>query len=224
MKLLLKAFLLPLITLLCLAGWMDPYHDEVKAGNGKYLQKLYEDAANHYRKARPCAPDKREQSKLKFNEGAVQYQKGDYDAAIDSFRQSLQSEDRDVQKKAFFNMGNVYLKKGNMEEAVNAYVSALKIDPNYLPAKKNLEYLMKKKDEEKNREQDKNQEGQKQPSRGKDEKGKDGKNKAEKQKSSGGEARMSRDQVMRIMESMKNKPVRRDKGKGDGERYLEKAW
>lgn len=219
-------------------AWLDPYRDRVDEGNGRYHQKKYDEALQSYRGAEGYAPNLRERNKLKFNHGDVEYMRGDYDGALHNFRESLKSEDRDVQKKALFNMGNSLLKKGDTEGALNAYINALKIDPAYMPAKKNIEYILKKKDspkDKKNNRKDNDGDRDKQGSPGNEQGNKDrneggkDKNKNKRDQENTMQNRsprgtISREQLRNILESMKNKPVRRYRGKGDGRSVPEKNW
>lgn len=213
------------VALLALSvSWIDPYHDEVSKGNEKFHQKRYDDSKKHYREASRYAPNDNEKRKLKFNEGDVSYMTEDYENAIANFSRSLRSEDREVQKKAFFNMGNTYLRMGRYKDAIDAYISALKIDPSYENAKKNLEFLMREKEQ---KERDSNGKGE----RNDDKSGKGMHRKKGDQANRNREGRgrdksvgMSREQFRNILESMKKKPVRRKKGGGDGIRMLDKNW
>ncbi len=215
------------IICLALAGaaWIDPYRDRVSEGNGKYHQKKYDEARKDYDGAAKYAPGEREKKKLRFNHGAARYMQGDFEGAAGEFREALNSEDRDVQKKALFNMGNAWLKKGDIEQAVNAYMGALSVDPDYLPAKKNIEYLLKKKEPPKEGGQDGGKKGsgednakdRDRPQGGDDKKDKGG-------KSPTSQAKVSPEQLKNLLETMKNSPVRRQRGKGEGMRMHDKAW
>lgn len=204
--------------------WLDPYRDRVDEGNKKYHAKKFDEARKSYDEAARYAPGEREKKKLRFNHGAARYMQGDFEGAADEFREALKSEDRDVQKKALFNMGNAYLKKGDVEKAVSAYMGSLAIDPNYLPAKKNIEYILtqKKNPQNKNNEKDADRGNQ----NDKRDKNKDGRNKKDDKKSGGDDkhASMSREQLQNLLEMMKQSPVRRQKGKSGGVRVHEKTW
>ncbi|HON79392.1 MAG TPA: tetratricopeptide repeat protein [Spirochaetota bacterium] len=229
-----------LLGALLAVAWLDPYRDRVDDGNSRFHQKKYDGALNSYRDAEGYAPNLSERNKLKFNHGDVEYMRGDYDGALHNFRESLKSGDRDVQKKALFNMGNSLLKKGDTEGALNAYINALKIDPAYMPAKKNIEYILKKKDDpkdKKNRKNDKNgnrdkqgnpdrQQGKGDKDRNKGDKDRN-KNRGEQENTMQNKSprgTISREQLKNILESMKNKPVRRLRGKADGRSVPEKNW
>jgi len=223
---------LVLLAALCAIAWIDPYRDAVREGNERFNQKNYNEAEAKYNAASPYAPRESERRKLGFNRGDARYMRGDYDAAIGQFRESLESNDRDVQKKAFFNMGNAHLKKGDIDAAIDSYINALKIDPNYLPAQKNIENLLKKKDDQKDKggdrsKQDRDRKNGGQGKNGDDKKSGADKDKKEDQSDSGRRGRqgsISREQLRNILESMKNRPVRRQKGGSNGRRMLEKPW
>jgi tetratricopeptide (TPR) repeat protein len=216
-----------------LAAWLDPFRDEVSKGNGEYNDKKYSDARQSYRNAEKYAPGKSDTLKLSFNKGNVDFMSEDYDNALTNYQNSIQSGDKEVQKKAFFNIGNAYMKQGKNKEAIQAFINALKIDPGYEKAKKNIEYILKnKKNQDKDKDKDKNKEGKDE----KKDKDKDKKNNPEKDKQkdeknkqqNGGEknssANMSREQIKNILESMKNKPVRREKGNKNEAAQHEKFW
>ncbi len=213
---------------LCLffISWLDPYHDKVSEGNKEFKAKNYNAAEEDYRAASRYAPNGKEKNKLHFNLGDTRYMRGEYGRAAEDFRKSLDSEDREVQKKSLFNAANAYYRKGDYARAVDAYVGALKIDPDYAPAKKNLEYLLyaPKKDQQKDGGQGANKQGSRDGRGGKDKGGKDrDRNRAD----AGGKIRkgeMSKEQLMNILKSMQEKPVRRERGKGDARRSLEKSW
>ncbi len=212
-----KRYFIILLTVLIFGAWIDPFKDEVESGNRSYESKDSKKALEHYKEAEKHAPDEKQKGMLDFNRGDAHYQLENYDIALDKFRSSISSENPDVQKKALFNMGNSYLKQKKYKEAAESYIKALEIDPNYEKAKKNLEYLLKEqKNEEQKNKDDKSGSGNK--GDGSD---KDGKEKKEKE-SADNEKKMNNIQARNLLESMKNKPVR--KQKGDGRRYLEKYW
>ncbi|HOW82023.1 MAG TPA: VWA domain-containing protein [Spirochaetota bacterium] len=211
-----------LLSLLFIA-WLDPYRDEVSKGNSLFHEKKYPEAKNHYRSAEKFAPSEQDKDRLSFNRADADYMTGDYDSAIASFQKSIQSGDREVQKKAFFNMGNVYLKQEKYREAVAAYMNALKIDPGYDKAKKNIEYILKKKqndqkqkDEGKdNKEQDRNGDQQKEQDQEKQQK------ESRKQQA---RRQMNREQMKNILKELQNKPVQRRKEQSNERENLEKNW
>lgn len=203
--------------------WLDPYRDRVDEGNRKFHAKKYDEARKSYDDAAKYAPGEREKKKLRFNHGDARYMQGDFEGAADEFREALKSEDKDVQKKALFNMGNAFLKKGEVEKAVSAYMGALAVDPNYLPAKKNIEYLLRKKEQQKDKNKDNEGDGKGQDKNEQKQNKADNK-KDDKKGPSDTQAAMSPEQLKNLLEMMKQSPVRRQKGKSGGVRMHEKMW
>ena len=221
----LKISIIFLVVIFSLA-WIDPFRDRVSKGNSEFHEKKFDEAKKSYKEAENFVPGEKDKKKLAFNKADADLMLGDYDSAVSNFEKSMQSEDKEVQKKAFFNLGNAYLAKKNYQEAVKAYINALKIDPKYEKAKKNIEYILKKKkmDEDKNRGGDGKGGGDNDDKRGQDQ-NRDAQNKEnrggdERQKSAGS---MSKEQIKNILESMKKMPVRRAKG-GSDRKYLDKDW
>jgi Ca-activated chloride channel homolog len=218
---------LPLAALLSVA-WLDPYKDAVSSGNDEYDAKKYNNAKRYYEKAEKYAPGESDKKKLSFNTGDADYMLESYDNALTGFQEAVQSEDKDVQKKAFLNAGNAYLKMGKYREAVNSYVNALKIDPGYDKAKKNIEYLlrkMKEKDKDKKDNKDgNNRDKKKEQDRKNDPRSNKDKNRSQNRDSRQGQNQMNREQVQNILRSLQKSQVQRQKGSSDERRKLEKNW
>jgi tetratricopeptide (TPR) repeat protein len=209
--------------ILC-AAFFDPYADRVNEGNSSYNDGKFSEAEKYYNEAEQYLPSKRDAAELAFNKGNARFGAGDYDGAIEFYKAALASEKKNVQKKALFNMGNAFAKKGDKASAADAYLSALRIDPSYMNAKKNLEALYRKdkkddkndkqKDKDQNKDKNKNQDQKQDQNQGKDK---------QDQAAKG----MNKDQIKSLLQMMKDKPVRRQKN--DEEKGLlggghEKPW
>lgn len=219
-----KKYLIIMLTVLFFCAWIDPFNDEVEKGNRSYESKDSKKALEHYKEAEKHAPDEKKMQMLEFNKGDAHYQLGNYDVAIDKFNNSISSDNPDIQKKAMFNIGNSYLKQKKYKEAAESFVKALEIDPGYEKAKKNLEYLLKEqKNEDQNKDDDSGGNGNQSSGNQNSNKDKNSKDKKDKDSMSN-EKKMNSIQARNLLESMKNKPVRKQKGKGDGAKYLEKYW
>jgi tetratricopeptide (TPR) repeat protein len=213
------------MTAFFLTAWLDPYKDKCSEGNKLFNDKKYAEAKSSYQKAEEYAPGENEKKKLSFNRGDSEYMTRNYDNAITGFQRALQSDDPEVQKRALFNMGNTYLKQEKYREAANAYINALKIDPNYLPAKKNLEYMISKNKEKnkdnKNDKSDKNDGKDKTKNENNRQMNKD----INERKGAQDQPKMSREQIEKLLKAMKNKPVGRKKESMRDERNaLDKNW
>jgi Ca-activated chloride channel homolog len=207
-----KKKFITILAVILFSAWIDPFKDAVEKGNKSYNSGNAKEALEYYSEAEKHAPDDKSKTILDFNKGSAHYKLGNYDRASEKFQNSISSEDPEIQKKALFNKGNSFVKEKKYKEAVESYIKALEIDPSYEKAKKNLEYLLKKQND---KNQDKNENSDGQP---KDAKGNKNKDKNADKKS------MKGIQAKNLLESMKNKPVRKQKGKGDGTKYLEKYW
>ena len=206
-----------IILIFSLVAWLDPFKDEVSKGNSYFSKGKFSDAKKAYENAKKFAPDEEKKLALYFNIGDANMMLGDNKEALNNFKKALNSKNPDVQKKSFFNMGNIFSKDKKYKEAVKSYINALKIDPKYKKAKKNLEYLLRDK-KNKNKNKDKNKkENQKQDKNNDKKDKKDSKKNKQKQK-------MSKKQLKNILDSMKNRPIRREKGKGNGQKVLKKYW
>lgn len=119
-----------------------------------YADKDYQKAGEYYQQALEKAPDN---ATLHFNSGTVSYKNKEYDNAISSFNQALQSDDLALQKKAYYNLGNAHYRKGETlqqnnidktkeqwQEALTAYTSSLELDPENEDARFNHDFIMKK--------------------------------------------------------------------------------
>ncbi len=226
-------YTIALICIVTLSGFLDPFADSVRKGNSAYDSGNFEQALDDYVGAEKYAPSEKSKDSLAFNQGAALYKAGRYDEAITSFERSIKTGNNELQKKAFFNIGNTYAAKGDYEHALEAYVNALKIDPDYLKAKRNIEYLF---NEQKKQQDEKNQKSSSQPGNNDDQTGNDSdRTSADDKKQTSEESKnqtategqsqdqMEMTQVMNLLKSLKQRPVERKKG-SFGERRLEKDW
>lgn len=203
-----KNLIIAAASLILFAGWLDPFKDSVSEGNKNFHDKKYSEALKKYDEAETHAPTEESKKALSMNRGTARYMEGDADKAAAEFSRAVGAEDTEVKKRALFNAGNAHLKAGREKEAFEAYRQALRIDPGYDRAKKNIEYIIKKREQDNKQQQNKDS-------------GKD-----DKQKGDAGqkEGQMNPDQAKNLLDSMKNNPVRKQKGSGNGNRFLDKFW
>lgn len=170
-KMMIPFLLLPLCGLLG-----SPPHALASRAENAYADKDYQKAGEYYQKALEKTPDN---ATLHFNSGAVFYKNKEYDNAISSFNQALQSDDLALQKKAYYNLGNAYYRKGETlqqnnihktkeqwQEALTAYTSSLQLDPENEEARFNHDFVLKKlkelqkQEDQQQNQQDKNEKSQ----------------------------------------------------------------
>ncbi len=126
-------------------------------GEKLYDQKKFEDAANFFEKNNNAPQGM-------YGLGASKYRLGQYDEAEKDFSQAAEDFEKAGNlpgtKQSLFNLGNTHVAKGELEKAAADYEKALKIAPDDKFSKENLEWV-KKKIEQKNKQQQKN--GEKKP-------------------------------------------------------------
>ncbi|MBI4660486.1 MAG: VWA domain-containing protein [Verrucomicrobia bacterium] len=136
----------------------------------KYEARQYKEAEQEYQKLLDRNP---EDTRLHYNAGAAAYQAAEYEEATKHFSASLASPDLKVQERAYYNLGNAFYRLGESqpdptkkqqawELSTKQYEGAIKLDPNDLDAKYNLEFVKKKLEElkqQQNQSDQKNQQG-----------------------------------------------------------------
>ncbi len=179
-----------------------------------------------FEKARAARPTS---SVTRFNEAVAQAKAGKGPEAVEAFT-ALSREKNDLGFESHYNLGNALLGSQQLPGAVAAYRDALRLRPDDLRARRNLEIALRqmeqqKKDQEKEKDkqdqqkdQKDKQEPQKQPSRG-DEKKEPQKSEKEKenerfQKETG----MSKDRAMQLLKALEQNEKTEQKKKLEAER------
>lgn len=110
-------------------------------GNKLYHKKQYKESLEAYKKAQVKEPTI---MKLDYNIGCPQYKLQSYPEALQAFTKITSSlESKELKENAFYNLGNTMFKGGNLQNAVEMYKQALRLNPNDLDAKINLEFAQK---------------------------------------------------------------------------------
>lgn len=97
-------------------------------------------AGEAYRNAQVEGPDVPEPY---YNAGNVYYRQEDYENALLQAYQALRNADESVAQSAFYNIGNVQFNTQDYEAAIESYKEALRINPNDIDAKHNLELALR---------------------------------------------------------------------------------
>ncbi|TAL74103.1 MAG: tetratricopeptide repeat protein [Bacteroidetes bacterium] len=135
----------------------------IRKGNREYEKNNFADSEVSYRKA----IDKKKQSPdAVFNIGDALYKQNKFDDAGKQFIENISLNEGKKKKSAgLYNLGNSLLKSNKLKECIDAYKGSLKLRPDNSEAKYNLAYaqdLLKKQEEQKQKQQDKNKEDKKQ--------------------------------------------------------------
>lgn len=189
----------------------------VREGNRQYAAKKFADSETSYRKA---LESDRSFHQGVFNLGDALYKQERYEEAVQQYQSVAgSSSDNDVRGQSFHNLGNALLKSGKAKESIDAYKNSLRLRPDDLDTKYNLEYArmmlkqqqqeqQNKSDKDKQKQDDKKQDQPKQDQQKQDEqKQKEQQQKEQKQQQAQNEQRkqkMSKEDAERILEALKN--------------------
>ena len=132
----------------------EPYH----AGN-------YDAAMDAYQGAQKRSPESAEPH---YNSANALYRMGKYEESQGIYDESLQFARRELRARGFFNRGNASFHREQFADAVEAYEEVLRMDPDNLDAKHNLELALRnlsqgtQDEEEEDQGQEERQEGEQQ--------------------------------------------------------------
>ena len=143
--------------------WQDLWKTKDQQGQQAFDNEKFEQAAEKFQRADWS--------------GSAHYRAGNYEAALDAFKQGETAEAR-------YNQGNALAKLQRFDEAIEAYEEALKLDPNFEDAAKNKEIIesLKQQQDQQNQEGDagnKDQENQENQEQNKDQKSQDSSNQSQ---------------------------------------------
>lgn len=156
----LTALLLPLALVLGVStARAENPHELVKQGNKDVVEKNLDDALTKYLEAKAKVDSSRPE--IDYNLGGVYARKGDL-ARADSLYNSLPPDARkQLRARAAYNKGTAYADAQQFDKAVPNFIDALRLDPDDMDAKMNLELALRKMQEQKQQQQgDQNQQDQ----------------------------------------------------------------
>ncbi|BDA80744.1 hypothetical protein LPTSP3_g36740 [Leptospira kobayashii] len=128
-----------------LYAWgFDPGGSIVSEGVSDYQAEKYKESKEKFQKAEQFISD---DPRIKFNKAASDYKMGNLQESIEQNNEIIKDPKStpELKSRAHYNNGNAYAKKNDYKNAQKSYEEALSIDPDLLSAKKNLEFLRKKK-------------------------------------------------------------------------------
>lgn len=127
------------------------------AGNELFATEAYDEALSEYRQAQVNDPDVAEPY---YNAANALNRQGVLEGAEAQTGQALKTADPDLAARAWYNLGNAFFDAETWANAIAAYQAALRIDPNDVDAKRNLELALQKQNEEQQQEQQDKQDNQ----------------------------------------------------------------
>ena len=131
-----------------------------------YEEQKFPEAYEHFQKTLQENPGARPTDRIQFDAGAAAYKMKDYNKALQSFSQALLSKDPHLQSESHYNLGNTLYERGeaeksdakklsNWEGALPHYEETLKAEPQNKNAKDNYEFVKKKIEELKKKQEQK---------------------------------------------------------------------
>jgi Ca-activated chloride channel homolog len=134
---------------------------DLERGNRLYREGRYEEAAAAYQAVLDRG---RTSPQLHYNMGTALLALGRFDEAQQQFEQALHGVEPELRQHSFYNLGNRFLQEGRAEPdpqrqgglldaAIEAYRSALRMAPDAVDAKWNLELALRERDQNEQRQQ-----------------------------------------------------------------------
>ena len=133
-----------LIALSIIAVWLaacGPTPDQVNnSGHEPYAKADYEAALDAYQRARDRAPASGEP---RYNSGNALYRMAEFEESLAEYDEALKFAGGELRSRGFFNRGNANFQAHQYAHAVEAYKEVLRMSPDDLDAKHNLELALK---------------------------------------------------------------------------------
>jgi len=109
----------------------------IRKGNKLYKEKQFDQSQQQYQKAIEKAPDNPTSN---YNLGNVQFRKNSFEDAAKSYQTTIDhANDNTIKENASYNQGVALIKQKKLEESISAWKNSLKLDPNDIDARENLQ-------------------------------------------------------------------------------------
>jgi Ca-activated chloride channel family protein len=125
-------------------------------GNEAFVSQDYEGALAAYQQSQEGAPELAEPH---YNAANTHYRLEDYEQAQGEIEQALVSEESEhgLDENSFYNLGNTFFQGEQYEAAIEAYKETLRLNPDDLEAKQNLELALRQLQQQQQEQQDQDQ-------------------------------------------------------------------
>jgi len=131
-------------------------------GNDAFANQDYEAALSAYRQAEDQSP---ELAQPHYNAANAFYRTQNFEQAQQEIAQVLAKDDGTLATDSTYNLGNTYFQAGQFEPAIEAYKETLRLNPDDVQAKHNLELALKQieqQEQEQQQQENQNQQDQQQ--------------------------------------------------------------
>ena len=129
---------MPALALCLLACGLTPDHVN-NSGHEPYLNGDYVSALDAYQKATAGA---QESGEPHYNAGNALYRLEEYGESLESYDESLTYAESELRLRGFFNRGNTSFQSQQYAQAIEAYKEVLRMNPDHIDAKHNLELAL----------------------------------------------------------------------------------
>jgi Ca-activated chloride channel family protein len=156
MKKLLYLIPILLLAVVALTGCGSSAESLNNQGNEAFVEQDYEGALTAYLQAQEDAPEVAEPN---YNAANAHYRLEDYEQARLKIEEALVGEERqeNLDQNSYYNLGNVFFQGEQYEAAIEAYKEALRLNPDDVQAKQNLELALRQLQEQQQEQQQQEQ-------------------------------------------------------------------
>ncbi len=126
-------------------------------GNESFNEQNYDQAIETYSQTMDMAPKLAEPI---YNLANTLYRMGALEETTQVMGQALELASAELRQHGFYNLGNNFFQQEQMEEAIGSYKEALRINPEDMDAKHNLELALHQKEEQEKEEQEEEEQKQ----------------------------------------------------------------
>jgi Ca-activated chloride channel family protein len=127
-------------------------HNET--GNARFAESAYEDALGEYRLAQVEEPDL---AQPYYNAANTYNRLSEIEGALAQTEQALKTADPGLAAQAWYNLGNAFFDAEQWSQAVEAYKESLRLQPDDLDGKHNLELALQELEEQQQQQQQQQQ-------------------------------------------------------------------
>ncbi|MGQ9708322.1 MAG: tetratricopeptide repeat protein [bacterium] len=187
----------------------------MRAGNSLYHRQRYEEALSFYQRAEVLEPDN---LAIHYNLGNTLYRLGKFPEASSELSLATVAKKPRSRANAFYNLGNTFYRMGRLDDAINAYKMALLANPNDPKAKENLEFCLKRKQEQSQQPDTSNQERS-----GAEQNQPQAQPQLEPKTRTGGMEKEQAEQILRAVEN-KEKQTQKEARRPRARRWVEHDW